>query len=160
DRVSAATEAKKLAEARSDKARAQGNMVEAEEQAAQARRSNLGAVGGYVFDGLVAIVLVLGSAISWLFHFLARVLGVLFYVLGPLALVFSIPKPSDVGARWFHMFCTVLAWPLLSGLLFRISLAIGLDGMTRDGASNAFASILTALLLVCVSVLTPSLASG
>src|SRR5204863_58261 len=81
------------------------------------------------------------------FGALARVLEVLFFVLGPLALVFSIPRPSDLGARWFRIFVTVVSWPIFSGLILAIVTTMGLKGMYA-GMTGALAAILGAVVLV------------
>jgi hypothetical protein len=146
-------------------AKTQAARIEAMTAASQQASDGQGAsfaesIGGYVFDSLVALVVVFGNAIAWLMAFLARVLTVVLYVIGPIAIVFSIPR-LGVGGRWLRMLATVLAWPFISNLLFRISLALGFEGMTAaQGMGAAFASILTSMLVVCVALVTPVLASA
>lgn len=117
-------------------------------------------VGGVMFDSMVALLLMVGQAVVWVMAFLARVLGALYYVLGPLALVASIPKVSGTGGRWFRTFVTLLCWPLCSGVLLSLTLAIGRQGMNLQGVSPALGSIVSGLLLMATAILTPVLASG
>ena len=117
-------------------------------------------LGGVVFDSLVAALVLIGQAAHWVMGFLARVLGILFYVLGPLALVFSIPRASDIAGRWFRMFVTVLSWPIFSGLILTIALSVASKGMALEGAGTAFASVVTALLLIATALVTPWLAAA
>jgi len=116
-------------------------------------------LGGVVFDSLIAALVLIGQAAHWVMGFLARVLGVLFYVLGPLALVFSIPRASDLAGRWFRMFVTILSWPIFSGLILSIGLSVAAQGMALEGVGTAFASVVTALLLIATAVVTPFLAA-
>jgi hypothetical protein len=117
-------------------------------------------LGGLVFESLVAVLVLIGQAAHWVMGFLARVLGILFYVLGPLALVFSIPRASDAAGRWFRMFVTILSWPIFSGLILNIALSVGSQGMALDGVGAAFASVVAALLLIATAVVTPFLAAA
>src|SRR5262249_49645120 len=115
--------------------------------------------GGVVFDSLIAALVLIGQAAHWVMGFLARVLGILFYVLGPLALVFSIPRASDLAGRWVRVFVTLLSLPIFSGLLFDLGLSLWAQGMTLEGAGTAFASVVTALLLIATAAVTPFLAA-
>ena len=117
-------------------------------------------LGGVVFDSLIGALVLIGQAAHWVMGFLARVLGILFYVLGPLALVFSIPRASDLAGRWFRMFVTILSWPIFSGLILSIGLSVGAQGMALEGVGTAFASVVTALLLIATAVVTPWLAAA
>jgi hypothetical protein len=119
-----------------------------------------GVMGGFVFDSIVATLVLVGEAAHWVIGMLGRVLAVVFYVLGPLALVFSIPRASGLGLRWFRGFIAYCCWPILSGLILSITLAVGVQGLALDGASSAFGSVATALLLVATAVMTPVLASS
>lgn len=116
-------------------------------------------VGGYVFDSFIAAALLIGQAAHWVLGTLARVLAVLLYVLGPLALVFSIPRTSGAGGQWFRTFVSVLCWPVMSGLLLTFTVTIGMEGMALDGASTAFGTVASALLLSVIALATPKLTS-
>jgi hypothetical protein len=117
-----------------------------------------GIVGGYFFDSIVALGLLVAEAAHWVLVNLARVLTALLYVLGPLPLVFSIPRASDTGGRWFRIFVTVLTWPILASILLALTLAIGLKSQTAPGASSAFGSVASAMLMAAIAVATPLLA--
>lgn len=117
-------------------------------------------VGGVVFDSMIALLVLVSQALVWVMAFLSRVLGALFYVLGPLAIVASIPKVSGTGGRWFRAFMTLLCWPLCSGVLFSLTMAIGRQGMALQGVGPALGSVVSALLMAATTVFTPTLASG
>jgi hypothetical protein len=122
-----------------------------------------GYVGGALFDGLVLVLVSLGHACYWAFIQLSRVLVTVLYILGPLALVFHIPAPSDVARRWFRNFITVASWPVFSALLLAIatSLLMRTDSAAVLGHySTAFGGLATTLLMVAMSLATPVLASA
>src|SRR5262249_59053191 len=57
------------------------------------------------------------------------------------------------------LFVTILSWPIFSGLILSIGLSVGAQGMALEGAGTAFASVVTALLLIATAVVTPFLAA-
>ncbi len=117
-------------------------------------------VGGVVFDSAVSLLVLTSQAVVWVMAFLARVLGALFYVIGPLALVAGIPRISNTGGRWFRTFVTLLSWPIFSGLLLSLTLALSQQGMALQGVGPALGSVVSALLMVATALLTPLLASN
>jgi hypothetical protein len=124
-----------------------------------------GALEGYFFDSLVALGLLLGQASLWLINTFGRVLAALLYVLGPLALVFSIPRSVDSGGRWFRVFVSVLCWPVLSGLLVSLSVSFGLQGSgggqsAGEGSGRAFEAVALAGLMGVISFAVPVVASA
>jgi hypothetical protein len=102
--------------------------------------------------------MIVGQAAFWVVTELAKVMATLLYALGPLAVVFSIPKTSDSLSRWFRTYVSILAWPVLSAVMLSIIAQAGLQGL--DGASPAFASISTALLMAVCACAVPALASS
>src|SRR6202011_238704 len=125
---------KSAADELAQKAAANGDSDETVKHSLESAKIGGSILGGVVFDSLIAALLLVGQAAHWVMGFLARVLAILFYVLGPLALVFSIPRASDVAGRWFRMFVTILSWPIFSGLILSIGLSIGSQGMGLAGA--------------------------
>ncbi len=115
-------------------------------------------LGGYIFGALIALAMLVGQAAFWVVTELAKVMATLLYALGPLAVVFSIPKTSDSLSRWFRTYVSILAWPVLSAVMLSIIAQAGLQGL--DGASPAFASIATALLMAVCACAVPALASS
>ncbi|HEY8211329.1 MAG TPA: hypothetical protein VIG99_27785, partial [Myxococcaceae bacterium] len=104
-------------------------------------------VGGALFDTLVAVLVMLGQAFQWVFGQLSRILLALFYVLGPLALVFHIPGPSKTAGKWFSAFVTIACWPILSAVLLAIatSLMFRTDDAALSGEfSTAFGAVASA----------------
>lgn len=115
-------------------------------------------IGGLVFTTVLSLGLLLGQGAMWVMKTLASVLIILLYALGPLALVFWIPIKSDSLGRWLRTFLTVLTWPVMSAVLLAIITKASLRGL--DGASPAFASIATALLLGVTALAVPVVSSS
>lgn len=115
-------------------------------------------VGGLFFASLISLALLLGQSALWVMTQFASVLVVLLYALGPLALVFWLPVKSDSLGRWLRTFVTVLTWPVMSALLLAIITRASLSGL--NGASPAFASLATALLLGVTAFAVPVVSSG
>ena len=120
-------------------------------------------VGGAVFDTLVSLAVMLGQAFQWVFGQLSRILLALFYVVGPLALVFYIPGASRTASKWFSAFVTIASWPILSAIL--LAIATSLMYRTNDEALNsrfatAFGAVASSLLIVVLNVAVPILASA
>lgn len=131
----------------------------AREEADSASMDLLGRVtGGLLMDSLVGLCAALGLVVHWLIARLALLLMTLFYVLGPLALVFSIPSVSDIGTKWFSELLSFCAWPIISGLLLRITVALGshLIFGTGPGIMETLAS---SLLMTTSAIATPVLCS-
>jgi hypothetical protein len=115
-------------------------------------------IGGLVFTTVLSLGLLLGQGAMWVMKTLASVLVILLYALGPLALVFWIPFKSDSLGRWLRTFLTVLTWPVMSAVILAIITKASLQGL--DGASPAFASIATALLLGVTALAVPVVSSS
>lgn len=134
-----------------------------QDRLADAKRNNEdGAIaaqlGGLVFTAVLSLGLLLGQGAMWVMKTLASVLIILLYALGPLALVFWIPIKSDSLGRWLRTFLTVLTWPVMSAVLLAIITKASLRGL--DGASPAFASVATALLLGVTALAVPVVSSS
>jgi len=119
--------------------------------------------GGYFFDTIVIWFVAFAQAFQWAWFQFSRILLSLFYVIGPLALVFHIPGPSQTGGRWFRAFVTIASWPVFSALL--LALATSLMFHTNDAAmsgayAKAFGAVATSLLIVVLNVAVPVLASA
>lgn len=115
-------------------------------------------LGGFVFETLLSLALLLGQASLWVMKQIASVLVILLYALGPLALVFWIPLKSDSLGRWLRTFITVLTWPVMAAAILGIITRASLQGF--DGASPAFASLATALLLGVTALAVPIVSSS
>ena len=120
-------------------------------------------VGGGFFDTFVAFFVTAAQGFQWAFFQFSRILLALFYVLGPLALVFHIPASSQTAGRWFRAFVTITTWPIFSSLL--LALATALMYRTNDAAvtgayATAFGALASSFLLVCLNLAVPLLASA
>ncbi len=111
--------------------------------------------GGWLFNGAIGLMLLLGASVHWVLRMFSAILCALFYVVGPLALVFSLPRISGVGSKWFGHFVTVASWPIFSGLLLAITLQLGVKGLLGQEAVGALAASLVMLL---TAIATPVLA--
>jgi hypothetical protein len=153
----------KLFSQQSDADRAAQGTVQAPQSLTDRAKKALGLagglMGGYLFDSLIAVFLLVAEGAHWVLVTFAHILSAMLYVIGPLALVFAIPRASDTGHRWFRIFITVLTWPIFAALLLALTTAIGLTGMTMSGASTAFGSVCAALLMTAIVVATPVVAS-
>lgn len=115
-------------------------------------------IGGNLFTNVLALALLLGQGAMFVMKTLASVLVILLYALGPLALVFWLPLKSDSLGRWLRTFVTVLTWPVMSAVILAIITRASLRGL--DGASPAFATIATALLLSVTALAVPVVSSS
>lgn len=122
------------------------------------RLDERGAISLFVIVITVALLAAIGLVVHWLVSRLAILLISLFYVLGPLALVFSIPNVSDTGTKWFSEFLAFCTWPIISGLLLRITVALGSHLIFGTGP-GAIATLATALLMTASAIATPTLAN-
>jgi hypothetical protein len=113
--------------------------------------------GGFVFQSIISSIVLAGEALLGVVALFARILCGLFFVLGPLAIVFSIPRASDLGTRWFGHFVTFASWPIFSGLLLSLTLATGIKGLYAEGALG---SVVIAFVFAGIGLATPMLASA
>jgi hypothetical protein len=114
-------------------------------------------IGTKVYEATIHLIITLGQAVFWAFSILARIALLLFYVVGPLALVASLPRASRVGTRWFGHYVGVACWPILGAIVIRIVLAIGVSGLY---ASSAFGHVCVALALGFCALAVPVVASA
>ncbi len=113
-------------------------------------------VGDMFFKALIGFVTVLGLIANRIIMWLAGVLIALCYVLGPLALVFSIPRVSSVGVKWFEHFVSICTWPIISGVLVCLVGALGVQ--VSGDAGQSLNSLAMSLVLLCTAIATPVLA--
>lgn len=121
-----------------------------------------GYVGGAIFDGLLLLILALGQAIQWAFAQIAQILVAVFYILGPLALVWWIPG-TDSAARWFRSFVTIACWPIMMSLLVAIATGVlfqSQDSLSQGSLLASFGSLASTLLLTCLTLAVPALTSA
>lgn len=114
-------------------------------------------VGGFIFQSFISVFVLIGQGALRVVEMLSRILCGVFFVLGPLALVFSIPRFSSLGTRWFGQFVTFASWPIFSGLMLALCLATGVKGLYATGPLG---SIVAALVMVGMGFAAPILASA
>ena len=113
-------------------------------------------VGGLFYDSLVAFLLLVAEGLVIVMVKLGKVLAALLFCIGPLALVAAIPRPSSTGTKWFGHFVTVLSWPIFTGLLLSIMVAMGKEGAETAGY---IAAVIASLLMGAIALSTPRLAA-
>jgi hypothetical protein len=119
------------------------------------------AVGGALIDAAVSLILLLGEASLWIVGTFGQVLGLLLFVLGPLAIAVSLPRSSDVGTRWFRVFASVLTWPLISALLVGLITEFALKALKPQSSyESAYKCIALAGMLCVTAFAVPVIASA
>ena len=113
-------------------------------------------LGTKLYETSIHLIITLGQAVFWGLGILARIALLLFYVIGPLTLVASLPRASHVGTRWFGQYVGVACWPILSAIIVRIVLAIGVSGMY---AVSALGHVCVALALGLCALAVPIVAN-
>jgi hypothetical protein len=117
-------------------------------------------VGGFLFDAVLALVLLLAQALQWVFTQLSRILIGFFYAIGPLALVFYVPG-VDAPGRWLRHLVTVSCWPLVSALLLHLATSVlTRTNFSATGAGAVFGAVASSLLLCVLACATPKIASA
>jgi hypothetical protein len=117
-------------------------------------------VGGFVFDALLVLLLLLAQAIQWVFTQLSRILIAFFYAIGPLALVFHV-LGLDVPGRWLRHLVTVSCWPLVSAVLLHLAASVlTRTNFTATGAGSVFGAVASSLLFCVLALATPRISSA
>ena len=111
--------------------------------------------GGFFYDSLVSLLLLVAEGLIIVIGKLGKLLAALLFCIGPLALVAAVPRPSRTGTRWFSHFVTILSWPIFSGLLLSILVAMGRDGADTGGY---LAAIVASLITAGMALVVPRLA--
>ena len=111
--------------------------------------------GGFFYDSLVSLLLLVAEGLIIVIGKLGKVLAALLFCIGPLALVAAVPGPSRTGTRWFSHFVTILSWPIFSGLLLSILVAMGRDGADTGGY---LAAVVASLITAGMALVVPRLA--
>lgn len=120
-------------------------------------------LGGFLFDSLIGLFVLVGHGLHWVFGQLSRILLAVFYILGPLALVWHVIQPVKTAGRWFTSFVTLASWPVLSALLLTIAAALmprAVDASQAGDSSAAFGAVASSLLVMLLDVAVPYLASA
>jgi len=116
-----------------------------------------GYLGGLVYEGAIHVFITVAQALFWGLGLISRIAVLLFYVMGPLALVAAIPRASHVGTRWFGQYVGVACWPIFSALIVRILLAIGVSGFY---SANAFGHVCVAIAMGLCAFAVPILSNA
>lgn len=111
--------------------------------------------GGFFYDSLVSLLLLVAEGLIIVIGKLGKLLAALLFCIGPLALVAAVPGPSRTGTRWFSHFVTILSWPIFSGLLLSILVAMGRDGADTGGY---LAAVVASLITAGMALVVPRLA--
>ncbi len=111
---------------------------------------------GWMYDTLINFFILIAQAVVFVVLWLSQILSAMFFLLGPLALVAAIPRPSHTGGLWFKHFVTVSCWPIFTGLLLSIVVNLGAQGA---GGETYLASIVSACVMAFTALSAPVLAN-
>lgn len=111
---------------------------------------------GWMYDTLINFFILIAQAVVFVVLWLSKILSAMFFLLGPLALVAAIPRPSHTGGLWFKHFVTVSCWPIFTGLLLSIVVNLGAQGA---GGETYLASIVAACVMAFTALSAPVLAN-
>lgn len=111
---------------------------------------------GWMYDTLINFFILIAQAVVFVVLWVSKILSAMFYLLGPLALVAAIPRPSHTGGLWFKHFVTVSCWPIFTGLLLGIVVNLGAQGA---GGETYLASIVSACVMAFTALSAPVLAN-
>ena len=114
------------------------------------------ALGNYVFDAMMGLLLFAAKGLVYALERLARILAAAFFILGPLALVAGIPRPSRTAEKWFHHFVTVAAWPIFSGVLLGVMTAVAKQSVA-NGAGTVLGNLVSAVVMGFCALAAPVL---
>lgn len=119
------------------------------------------AFGGAMIDAVVSIILLVGQASFFVVGLFGQALKALLFVLGPLAIVASIPRPSNAGAQWLRVFISVALWPLISSLLVGLLSNYALGALApKSSYDSAYKSIALAGILCLCAFAVPVIATA
>ena len=119
-----------------------------------------GSIGGFLFDTLATFVFLFAELAHLIVSRLGVVLAAAFYVIGPLALVFTIPTFSRVGHAWFRRYVTYCCWPLFSAILLKLVLALLVAAKAPStGGSQVAQNFFLAAMMILTALCVPSMAS-
>jgi hypothetical protein len=111
---------------------------------------------GWMYDTFINFFILIAQAVVFVVLWVSKILSAMFYLLGPLALVAAIPRPSHTGGLWFKHFVTVSCWPIFTGLLLSIVVNLGAQGA---GGETYLASIVSACVMAVTALSAPVLAN-
>lgn len=113
-------------------------------------------VTAWAYEALIGCVQLVAEAVVFLVNWLSKILTATLFILGPLALVASIPRVSSTGTRWFQRFVTIASWPVFSGVLLSVLVTLGAQGLARQSYLEC---LVAALVMLVTALTTPVLAS-
>jgi hypothetical protein len=105
--------------------------------------------GGAVFDAAIGVLLFAAKALVFALERLASILTAVFFILGPIALVAGIPRPSPTAFAWFRHFVTVASWPIFSGVLLGVMTAVAKQSAGQTAGNYLAALIAAAVMALC-----------
>jgi uncharacterized membrane protein YgcG len=110
----------------------------------------------WAYEALIACLQLIGEGLVFLIRWMSRILTATLFILGPLALVASIPRVSGTGTRWFHRYVTIASWPVFSGVLLSVMVTLDAQGAARGSYLEC---LVAALVMLVTALSTPTLAS-
>ena len=118
----------------------------------------LGTLTSGLFDAGIGVLLFLAKALVYALERLARILTAVFFIVGPLALVAGIPRPSPTAFAWFRHFVTIASWPIFSGVLLGVMAAVGKQSV-GGSSGNYLAALIAATVMGLCALAAPVLSA-
>ena len=132
-------------------------------QASQAGANGTGAAASppstivsWAYEALISCVELVAEGVVFLIRWMSRILTATLFILGPLALVASIPRASHTGTRWFQRFVTIASWPVFASVMLSVMVTLAAQGAARH---TYLECLVAALVMLVTSLSTPTLAS-
>ncbi|HTP27509.1 MAG TPA: hypothetical protein VMK12_17885 [Anaeromyxobacteraceae bacterium] len=113
-------------------------------------------VVSWAYEALIACVELVAEGVVFLIRWMSRILTATLFILGPLALVASIPRASRTGTRWFQRFVTIASWPVFASVMLSVMVTLAAQGTARH---TYLECLVAALVMLVTSLSTPTLAS-
>jgi len=113
-------------------------------------------VVSWAYEALIACVELIAEGVVFLIRWMSRILTATLFIIGPLALVASIPRASRTGTRWFQRFVTIASWPVFASVMLSVMVTLAAQGTARH---TYLECLVAALVMLVTSLSTPTLAS-
>ncbi len=110
-------------------------------------------VVSWAYEALIACVELVAEGVVFLVRWMSRILTATLFIIGPLALVASIPRASRTGTRWFQRFVTIASWPVFASVMLSVMVTLAAQGTVRH---TYFECLVAALVMLVTSLSTPT----
>src|SRR6266567_175898 len=116
-------------------------------------------LAGPIYDGMIGFFLTFMKAIVFGVEWVSKILAAVFYIVGPIALAAAIPRFSGTGSKWFHHYVTICSWPIFSGILLGVAVAVAKQGALQEQTSSYLGALVAGLIMGFIALVAPVIAS-